>query len=94
MCSSDLLSERCHTITPEQEARYGLEEDSLFLEASVGEALLLHNYLLNRSGVNTIDRPRRAFSVVYMDAATRRTTGDHSGFPVVFGKGALVPAVE
>jgi hypothetical protein len=51
----------------------------------------LHNYLLHRSGVNTIDRPRRAFSVVYMDAATRRTS-DGSTFPRIFGEGALVPA--
>lgn len=86
-----LFSERGHTITPEQEARYCRDEDSLYLEAEAGEALLLHNYLLHRSGVNTIERPRRAFSVVYMDAATRRLK-DGSAFPMVFGKEARVPA--
>jgi phytanoyl-CoA dioxygenase PhyH len=88
-----LLSERGHTITPEQEAEHCRDEASLYLEARAGEAILLHNYLLHRSGVNTIDRPRRAFSVVYMDAATRRLppSGDGSAFPVVFGEGALWP---
>jgi len=82
-----LLSERGHTITPEQEARYCRDEESLFLEVKAGEAVLLHNYLLHRSGVNTIERPRRAFSVVYMDAATRRVK-DGGAFPRVFGAGA------
>jgi phytanoyl-CoA hydroxylase len=79
-----LLSERGHTLTPEQEAAYGRDEDSLFLEAKAGEAYLLHNYLLHRSGVNATPEPRRAFSVVYMDAATRRTK-DGTAFPLVFG---------
>jgi phytanoyl-CoA hydroxylase len=83
-----LLSERGHTITPEQEARYCRDADSLYLEARAGEAFLLHNYLLHRSGVNRTDRPRRAFSVVYMDGATRRVR-DGSEFPRVFGQSAL-----
>jgi phytanoyl-CoA hydroxylase len=83
-----LLSERGHTITPEQEACYCREEDSRYLPAAAGEAYLLHNYLLHRSGVNHTDRPRRAFSVVYMDAATRRLA-DGGTFPIVFGPGAL-----
>jgi phytanoyl-CoA hydroxylase len=86
-----LLSERGHTITPEQEALYARDEDSLFLEARAGEAILLHNYLLHRSGVNTIDCPRRAFSVCYMDAATHTTDAAHRAFPIVFGNGALRP---
>src|SRR5256885_1942283 len=61
-----LLSERAHTITPEQEAGYCKNEASAYLEAPAGTAILLHNWLLHRSGVNTIDRPRRAFSVCYM----------------------------
>lgn len=86
-----LLSEFGHTITPEQEAEYCKDQDSIFLEAKAGEAFLLHNYTLHRSGVNTIERPRRAFSVVYMDAATRSTLDDRS-FPKIFGDNALVPA--
>lgn len=83
-----LFSERGHTITPEQEAQHCRDEASIFLDARAGESILLHNYLLHRSGVNTISRPRRAFSVVYMDAATRRLK-DGSTFPIVFGEGAL-----
>jgi ectoine hydroxylase-related dioxygenase (phytanoyl-CoA dioxygenase family) len=86
-----LFSERGHTITPEQEAQYARDENSRFLEATAGEVILLHNLLLHRSGINTVDEPRRAFSVCYMDAATRSTTDGHR-FPKIFGEGAL--AVE
>ncbi|MCC7492616.1 MAG: phytanoyl-CoA dioxygenase family protein [Fimbriimonadaceae bacterium] len=86
-----LLSERGHTITAEQEATLCREEDAVYLECRAGEAILLHNYVLHRSGVNTTSRPRRAFSVVYMDAATRRRS-DGGEFPRVFGPGALLAA--
>src|SRR5579884_465534 len=86
-----LFSERGHTITPEQEAQYARDEDSVYLEAKAGEAILLHNWLLHRSGVNTIDCPRRAFSVCYMDAATRSVHHPNRRFPVLFGEGALRP---
>lgn len=80
-----------HFLPPEQQARYARSEDSLFLEAEAGEAILLHNYLLHRSGVNTTDHPRRAFSTCYMDAVTRDVqTG--AAFPVVFGQHALCPS--
>jgi phytanoyl-CoA hydroxylase len=83
-----LLSEHGHTLTPEQEARHCRDTDSIFLETPAGEAILLHNYLLHRSGVNRTEQPRRAFSVVYMDAATR-STSDGRAFPVVFGERAV-----
>jgi hypothetical protein len=86
-----LLSERGHTITPEQEAEYCRDEQSVYLEAPAGTAILLHNWLLHRSGVNTIDRPRRAFSVCYMDAATRHVRNPAHCFPIVFGESALRP---
>jgi len=41
------------------------------LPAEAGEALLIHNHVWHRSGVNQTDRPRRAFTVCYMSAATR-----------------------
>jgi phytanoyl-CoA hydroxylase len=41
------------------------------LPASAGEVILVHNHAWHRSGVNTTDRPRRAFTVCYMSAATR-----------------------
>lgn len=86
-----LLSERGHTITPEQEAEHAPDEKSIFLEVEAGEAILLHNLLLHRSGINKTERPRRAFSVCYMDAATRRVNDATFQFPVIFGEGALEP---
>ncbi len=61
------------------------------LEAETGEAILLHNHLLHRSGTNVTTSLRRAFSVTYMDAETR-TLDTGQTFPVVFGEGALDPA--
>ena len=88
-----LFSKHGHTITAEQEAQYARDEDSVYLEARAGEAILLHNLMLHRSGVNAADEPRRAFSVCYMDAATR-STSDGRSFPQVFGQGALQPELE
>jgi ectoine hydroxylase-related dioxygenase (phytanoyl-CoA dioxygenase family) len=84
-----LLSERGHTITPEQEAIYCREEDSRYLEMKAGEVVLLHNLVLHRSGINATEQPRRAFSVVYMDAATRDISGRGIVYPVVFGQPVL-----
>ena len=84
-----LLSERGHTITPGQERRYCPEEKSVYLEARPGEVYALHNLLLHRSVINTTGTPRRAFSVCYMDAATRHVGPGERRYPVVFGRGAL-----
>lgn len=78
-----LLSEFGHTISPEQEERCS-KMGSVFLEAEMGEVILLHNLLLHRSGINPTDAPRRAFSVCYMDSATRDISGKGRQFPVVF----------
>jgi hypothetical protein len=76
-----------HFVTEADQARYTQEQDVVDLEVAAGEAILLHNFLLHRSGVNRTSIPRRAFSVAYMDAATQeRTTGEV--FPQVFGKSA------
>lgn len=61
------------------------------LEAEAGEAILLHNFLLHRSGINSTASARRAFSVTYMDAKTR-TLDTGQTFQVVFSAGALDPA--
>jgi len=86
-----------HRLGVLNEGHYTQEEDQAFhcaddkvmdFEAEAGEAILIHNWLLHRSGVNGTDRPRRAFSVAYMPAATTNvSTGER--FPVIFGKGAL-----
>jgi hypothetical protein len=52
-----------------QEARP--EDHALAVPARAGEVLLIHNHLWHRSGRNTTGRPRRAFTVSYMDARTR-----------------------
>lgn len=85
-----IINER-HFLSEQEEAKYAAAENVIELEAEAGEAILLHNFLLHRSGVNSTAAPRRAFSSTYMDAATRSVlTGDT--FPIVFGKDALDPA--
>jgi len=85
-----LLSDHGHTISAEHEAEHCLPDRIVYLELRPGEAVLLHNWLLHRSDVNRTDVPRRGFSVCYMDARTRHVqTG--KGFPVVFGRNAMVP---
>ena len=62
---------------------------TVHLELDAGEAVLLHNWTLHRSGTNSTDIPRRAFSVCYMDAATRSIGG--GSWRVVFeGDGQVV----
>ena len=77
-----------HFPSEEDQARYAREEDSIYLEAEAGEAILLNNLLLHRSARNPTGRPRRAFSIAYMDASTRAVKTDET-FPVIFGEGAL-----
>ena len=85
-----IINER-HFLPAEQEAQYTPPEAVIDLEAEAGEAILLHNFLLHRSGPNSTASARRAFSVTYMDSKTRsRETGQT--FPVVFGTQALDPA--
>jgi hypothetical protein len=54
------------------------------LEVEPGHAVLLHNWLIHRSGINPSPVPRRAFTACYMDGRTQSTpTGNH--FPLVAG---------
>ena len=81
-----------HFPSEADQARYAREEDCIYLEAEAGEAILLNNLLLHRSALNPTGNPRRAFSIAYMDAATRAVkTGET--FPVIFGEGALTGGV-
>ena len=80
-----------HFSSEEDHAKYARDEDVIDLEAEAGETILLHNFLLHRSGVNTTSAPRRAFSTTYMDAATCSVRTGNT-FPVIFGRGALSPA--
>ena len=49
------------------------ETSALPVPAKAGESILIHNHCWHRSGTNTTGKPRRAFTVCYMDAATRCT---------------------
>ena len=80
-----------HTIIPEtgdqlsadERAQHAPDEKRLYLEMEKGEVVLLHNWTLHRSETNNTNRPRRAFSVCYIDAATRQKTSGRA-FPRVF----------
>ena len=54
--------------------------------AKAGEALLIHNHLWHRSGVNATGLPRRGFTVAYMPASTQcaRTRRPKRTFTRVF----------
>ncbi len=93
-CASFLSGDEFSQQVEKNLKRYG----SISLELDCGEVVLLHNWLLHTSGVNQTDMPRRAFSVCYMDAATRlvedcflnRIDSCWDGsFSLIFGKGAL-----
>ena len=77
-------------LSEEEEATYASKGNVIELEAEAGEAILLHNFLLHRSGTNSTSVSRRAFSVTYMEAETR-TLDTGQTFPVVFGENALDP---
>jgi len=79
-----LLTTAGSTVRAEDVERHCPERAIEYLEIEAGECLLLHNWLIHRSHINTTDTPRRALSACYMDARTVSTlTGDH--FPIVFG---------
>lgn len=85
-----VINER-HFVSDEEIGRYAGPGDIVDLEAEAGETVLLHNFLLHRSGVNHTGAPRRAFSCTYMEAETRSlVTGET--FPRIFGRGAPDPA--
>jgi hypothetical protein len=60
------------------------------LEVPAGNAVLIHNWLIHRSGVNPSSVPRRAFTMCCMDARTRNVlTGNR--FPLIYGSLADEP---
>lgn len=72
-----------HFVTEADQARHIPEKEVVDLEVAAGEAILLHNLMFHRSGVNRTATPRRAFSTAYLDAATRATASGQT-FPRVF----------
>jgi phytanoyl-CoA hydroxylase len=61
------------TIQPHLAQARRAEERRLALPARAREAKLIQNHHRHRSGRNTTGRPRRAFTVAYIDAATQCT---------------------
>ncbi len=78
-----MIPEKGDLLSPEERAIHAPDEKRLYLEMEMGEVVLLHNWTLHRSEVNTTNRARRAFSVCYIDAETYRVTTGHR-FPKIF----------
>ena len=78
-----IIPEKGDLLSPEEIAVHAPDAKRRYLEMAQGEVVLLHNFTLHRSETNTTNQPRRAFSVCYIDAATRRVS-DGRGFPKVF----------
>ena len=78
-----LIPEKGDLLSPEERTIHAPIEKRLYLEMEMGEVVLLHNWTLHRSEVNTTNRPRRAFSVCYIDAATHQVTTGRR-YPKVF----------
>jgi ectoine hydroxylase-related dioxygenase (phytanoyl-CoA dioxygenase family) len=86
-----LIPEKGDQLSPEERVIHAPDEKRLYLEMEMGEVVLLHNWTLHRSEVNTTNRPRRAFSVCYIDAATRQLSTGRS-YPKIFPE--YVPVAE
>lgn len=79
-----LLSAHGSTLTASDVQQHCPAEQALPLELEAGHAVLMHNWLIHRSGVNASNQPRRAFTACYMDGRTRSVlTGNY--FPLVSG---------
>ncbi len=80
-----LLSTIGSTIESQDVARHCPPERVMPLEVESGHGLLLHNWLIHRSGINPTQESRRAFTASYMDGRTIGTlTGNR--YPMVFGQ--------
>ncbi|MGH2944353.1 MAG: phytanoyl-CoA dioxygenase family protein, partial [Solirubrobacteraceae bacterium] len=79
-----LLTAEGSTVSDENAALHCPAELVVPLEVAAGHGLLLHNWLIHRSGVNPSSAPRRAFTGCYMDGRTISVlTG--ATFPLVAG---------
>ncbi len=84
-----IIPQKGDLLSPEEIVVHAPDSKRLYLEMEQGEVVLLHNWTLHRSETNSTNRPRRAFSVCYIDAATRQVSTER-GFPKVFPE--YVPA--
>ncbi len=62
------------------------EARAVLVPARAGEAMLIHNDVWHRSGLNTTEKPRRAFTVCYLRGETRclRTRRAPRRFETIF----------
>jgi len=70
-------------LTEEETARFCTPDKIVHLEMQRGEVVLLHNWTLHSSDPNRTPYPRRAFSVCYLDAATRQLSTGRA-YPQIF----------
>ena len=70
-------------LTREQAREIESSQETISMEVEIGGTVLMHNWLLHSSGINRTNKPRRAFSVCFMDAKTRSRGGQP--FPIIFG---------
>jgi ectoine hydroxylase-related dioxygenase (phytanoyl-CoA dioxygenase family)/polysaccharide pyruvyl transferase WcaK-like protein len=85
-----LLSDFGSTLSDEDAALHCPPERVVPLEVPAGHAVLMHNWLIHRSGVNPSPVPRRAVTICYLDGRTRSIhTGNH--FAVVAGNVGTAP---
>ncbi len=85
-----LLSLYGSTVAEEHVKAHCPPERVLPLEVEAGHAVLLHNWLIHRSGVNPTSVPRRAFTACYMDGRTQSVLTGHF-FPLVSGSIPIEP---
>ncbi|MDX1996277.1 MAG: phytanoyl-CoA dioxygenase family protein [Thermoanaerobaculia bacterium] len=85
-----LLTKEGSNLRPEDVERHCSPERIHSLEVPAGHGVLLHNWLIHRSGVNPSSVPRRAMTACYLDGRTvNQLTGTH--FPTVHGDPPDVP---
>ena len=76
-------------LSPEERPVHAPVEKRRFVLLKRGEVIVLHNWMLHRSEVNSTPNPRRGFSVCYIDAATSL----HSVAPQERNKKLLWPKI-
>lgn len=86
-----LLSPHGSTLEPHHVAEHCPEAAVVPLEVPAGHAVIMHNWLIHRSGTNPTGGPRRAFTACYADGRTTSTlVGTH--FPMLEGAPPPAPA--
>jgi phytanoyl-CoA hydroxylase len=76
-------------LSPDEWPIHAPVEKRRFVLLKRGEVIVLHNWMLHRSEVNSTSNPRRGFSVCYIDAATSL----HSVAPEERGTKTLWPRI-